>query len=276
MRAGQARGPLTGLVQLLRQARPPRLSLLVEWLEGARAFEDFKRLVREFLPDQEQEILGAGGPYDMVAAFVPTFGERYFPLADGVSGDWTFSDLLQFIPIEVYGLEFDDYHELPHYRLGFILASLLVDFETEMGLDGEGIRVTAVEAAAKQLPRELLQRIPERGYSLKALAAALGDQYPGLLYHARHLCHETGNGFLDVTQEGLWPEPPEWSRELVEELTEEWEEARKMMDESGRFLQWLEENPEEHFSELLDFLEGKPKVPPEQMPLPLEFEGGNR
>jgi len=252
------RGPLAALAETLRgMAGPPRLSALIDQLGDAELYQGFVDLVRDYLPDLEQDILQAGVLAQMVAAFARAFGERYFPLHGSFEAGMAegFYDLLSHIPVEVHGWEDDDYHEIPGMRAGLILASLLVDFEGALGLGGEGIRITAMEAAAKLVPLELVQRTT--AYPLDLLRVVLpGSRNAGLLALAQAMCHDTGNFFLDVTYEEFpYYEAPEWDRETVEALTEQWREADEAEKRTGEFIEWLEASPGPNFTELVDFLE---------------------
>lgn len=283
MGAGKAGGgPIAPLGDILLRARPPKLSDIALLLESVEMLQDFHQLVEELLPEGRAEVLGAGGITDQVVAFAKAFGERYFPLDEFLErGDIeSLGDLLRGIPIVVSGWAGEDYHALPEQPLEVVLASLAVDFEEEMGLEGEGIRITALEAAVKRVPQELLDRLPFRGYPLELLEQVLpGTRYEGLLHHALVLCHSTGSIFIDATIEDLWSDGLlDWSRENVDSLTEAWVEAEEIWAKVDDFREWLEEDPVRRFGELLDFLGGNPGVPPEQIPLPLELlkygEGG--
>ena len=251
------RGPLAALAETLRRmAGPPRLSALIEQFGDAELYQGFVDLVRDYLPDLEQDILQAGGPAEMVAAFASPFGQRYFPLHPSIEAGLAegFYDLLSHIPVEVHGWEDDDYHAIPEMKAGLVLASLLVDFEGALGLGGEGIRITAMEAAAKLVPLELVQRTT--AYPLDLLRVMLpGSRYAGLLSLAETMCHDTGNFFRDATYEDFYNYAPEWDRETVEDLTEQWRAADEAGKREVEFFEWLEASPGPNFTELVDFLE---------------------
>ena len=277
MGAGEAgEGPLTRLADALRGARPRSLSSLIMQVEDVETYQDFLRLIDEYLPGQRQDILQAGSPQDMVEAFARRFSEPYFPLADhlGLGDVESLGDLMRFIPIEVHGYDYDDYHGLCDEGPALLLSSLLVDFEGELSIGEEGVRVTILEAAVQHVSQELLGHIPGQGYSLEYLEQVLpGSKYEGLLDRARHLCHTANNVFMDVTGEEFWSNPPEWSREQVDYLTQEWRQANEMQDRMVTFFKWLEEDLQRNFARLLRFLgaiESPPPPPPEQMRLPLE------
>ena len=103
--------PLCVLAQRL-QAAPPSLGALLSLIAGAEGFEDFRKLVREYLPDCEHDIL-AGQPREQVAAFAQHFRARYFPLHDSqewgeVDDDFPYNDVLSQIPIRPSGISWDD------------------------------------------------------------------------------------------------------------------------------------------------------------------------
>lgn len=259
MGAREPGGPLATLCDRLLQVRPPRLSVVVTLMDEVEDYQDFKRLIAEYVPEAEPEILQAGSTGDMIAAFARVFGQRYFPLSDSLIYDAeSFGDLLNFIPVEVFGWEDDDYHDIPtDTRQGVILSALLVDFEGEMGWEGEGIRVTVLEAAEKIVSRELLARVPPRGYPLESLRGVLTRRYRGLLYFAEQLCHDSPNLLLNITYEGFCNGPPDWSREMVEQITEDWRDLLKKNRAMVSFWEWLEEKPEARFRTVLDFLESE-------------------
>lgn len=270
MGAGEAgAGPLTSLADALRRARPPSLSALVMLVEDVETYQDFLRLVDEYLPDQRQNIIEAGSPGDMVALFADLFSKQYFPLADQmIDGEAeSLTDLMRFIPIDVEGYDYDDYDSLCNEFPQYLLGTLLFDFEEEIGLEGEGIRVTILEAAARDVSQEILSRIPKQGHSLDFLERALsGTKYEGLLDHARHLCHKTDTVFMDVTMEEFWSNPPTWCTEEVVWLTAEWRKAGEIHERMRTFFGWLEKDLEGNFALVLAFLAAV--QPPEQLRLP--------
>ncbi|MBI4294661.1 MAG: hypothetical protein HY669_00665 [Chloroflexi bacterium] len=259
MGIGEPSRPLAALCDRLLHVRPAKLSVMVTLMDEVEDYQDFKRLIAEFVPEAAPEILKAGSPADTIAAFAEAFGQRYFPLSNGmIDASASFSDLLRFIPIETFGWEEDAYHDIPtDTRQGIILSSLLVDFEGELGWDGDGVRVTVLEAAEGFISRELLARVPPRGYPLDSLRGALSRRYRGLLYFAEQLCHDSPNQLLNITYEDVWTGPPEWDRAVVEQITEDWRDFLKKDKAMVSFWEWLEKKPEARFRVVLDFLESE-------------------
>jgi hypothetical protein len=119
-------GPLLILSRKLsRLGRPPSLSSLVAAVKGNEDFREFVRMVREFLPEREAEILFERTPAAQMALFASYFEDRYFPLHQYVRyGDaGEYSELTGSIPVVVMGIDYEDYHYLasddsqPGYQL---------------------------------------------------------------------------------------------------------------------------------------------------------------
>lgn len=254
----KAPGPLAALGALLRRALPTSLSRIIVQMEEVEEFAFFQGLVMEYLPEERERVLGEGSVYEMMNAFAQAFSERYFPLEhveDGMTEG--LEDLTRMIPVHFQGLEYDDYDQLTDWPLPTVLASLLVGFEGEVDL-GNGVRVTLLEEAARKVPRELLDRIPQGGYPRDFLEEELsGTAYQGLIVHARVLCHDTGSFFFDVSCGEGWGDPPEWEPETVRILTEHWRHFTALQEEVEAFFEWLKEDPRARLAEVLNFLEGR-------------------
>ena len=251
-----AHGPLEELRKLLDRG-PPRLSALLSCFGEAEGYTQFVCLVREFLPDREHEILNAGDQEEMVLAFVGAFEERYFPL-DGMGMGFAgeeFDSLLYYIPVGLHGLDEDDYHFMTDWKPSHILGALLVDFEGEMAMCGQGIRTTLMEVVEGTFSREALERLPVRGYSLDFLRAETPPELVGLVRIAEYVCHSTGCFFMDATYEDLCGDLPNWDREVVEFFVEHWAINQRIDVEINKFEEWIEESPEARFRELVRFLE---------------------
>ena len=107
--------PLEGLREKLRNARPPSISILLGVFRNVETYNDFVKLVREYLPEREKEILEKPTPHEQMACFASHFEDRYLPLhpsfKDGMCED-DYYELLRDIPIMVMGFGWEDYHEL--------------------------------------------------------------------------------------------------------------------------------------------------------------------
>lgn len=248
-------GPLSILGWKLRSREPPSLSTLVARLGEVEEYREFVAIVQDLLPEREDEILHELTPQAQIAAFASHFEDRFFPLDDCFKlGDIeSYGDLTRGIPVIVQGLSWEDYHYIPSdWRLGFqLMTYLLADPYGE-----EETRVALAEACEEHVPADLLQRVPEGGLSPAECHRLLDDTtYKPLALWADILWAETGNFFLDTCQEDLWEYgPPDWNREIVEELTRHWQQAERINEEVINLCTWLEGDPRGNFEELLNFI----------------------
>lgn len=257
---------LTVLGRRLEACLPPSLSALASALTGWEDYIEFQRLVREFLPQHEKAILGLGDAADQVGAFAQRFGQEYFPLhgflEDGDSEGY--QDLVGAIPCVVLGFSPDDYHELPEggWRPGYLLLAYLVSLPRWWG-EEEGARVALAEACAQHVPQGLLAQVREGGYPLEELRLRLdGTRFDALARWAEAWEQETGNFFLDTPEQAAWEgavEYPDWTRENVTDLTEQWRQARAVNDEVHKLAELLEAAPASRFQEIVHFLNKKAK-----------------
>ena len=110
--SGSAQGvvSLKALVELcqqaVRQQRPPDIAVLYAKVADCGGYLEFLRIVREFVPDYEQEILREKKPGLQMAKFASRFEDKYFPLFPMI-GDGeleTYEDLVYRVPVNVLGL----------------------------------------------------------------------------------------------------------------------------------------------------------------------------
>lgn len=249
-------GPLTILAKRLA-AGPPSIRALIHLLDQGEMVMEFVRIVREFLPDHEAEIM-ARSPDERVGAFAGLFEQRYFPLDDR----WVMDDeedyyaLVTAIPIPRAAISYDDYHELEGWRPPFLLLLGIVASPWEMD---EGARVPILETCAKLVGEDLIKLIPPQGWERAELHRRLdGTPLEGVALFADSLWRETDTVFLDVD----WEEDLldlDWTRENVEYLTERWPRAVQIQGRVREVEQWLEKAPAENFRHLLNVLTRKAK-----------------
>jgi len=264
-------GPLLELAQRLSSPRPPSLARLLGLFAGTDAYKGFVAMVREILPECEQEILRQADSVAQIQTFISRFEDRYFPLEEGFCDmlgeqeqgeDYWF--LMRGIPVRVMGVSFDDYHEMPYsYRFGYQFMTYLL--EDPYAEDGGGTRVALAEACRQHVPVALLLRVPEGGLSFSDAHELLnGTPYEALAQWGDILAKNTDNDFLNLDYDWLCEcEPPDWDRELVDALTQQWLEAGLIHNSIFRLVEWLEEEPASHFKELLDFIERKNRDEPD-------------
>lgn len=247
---------------------PPSVAALIELLERWEWVHDFYELVREFLPEHEREIMGLM-PEEKVERFYHLFQERYFPLEESPFFDFEgFEYIVSSIPVPVMGIGYTEYHEWEEdMRVSFVLLLSLVVYpwygsETE----GRGFKVSLLEEVANKLGKEIVDRIPVEGWTPEELHELLDNtRFEGVACFGDYIGHATETYFMDADREDYIDEIP-WSRENVDTLTEEWQTARVLMDKIEHMYDWIEDNPQANFGEIVDFLANR--VPKEQLPLP--------
>ena len=246
-------GPLLALARRMLSLGPPSLSILVARLGEMEEYEDFISLVREFLPEREEEIFHLSTPATQIAAFASYFEDRYFPIDDNFKlGEVEdYGDLTRGIPAIVMGLSWDDYHYIAsECRPGVQLMTYLIESPYEEG----DARVALAEACEEHVPVDLLQQVPEGGLSPAEVHRLLDNTpYKALALWGDRVWLDTGNFFLDTDYEMLWSGiPPEWDRETVEELTRQWQQSERIEQEVSDLVDWLEEDPATRFGEILN------------------------
>ena len=250
--------PLQTIAGRLLSAAPPRLGALIERLCPDETYY-FARLVKEYLPEHEREILGEDGVGPRIAAFAGRFRDRYFPLNEWIEvGDAEeYSELLDHIPLVVQSVDYDDYHELPEWRHGLQLMSFIV-----ADPHGEGVqcgRVPLGESCRKFVSLEALIRVPDEGISRETLHAALdGSPYASLAVWADMLFMQTGNFFLDTDPEALMNGcAPEWDKETVQDLTRQWHQAQLAWQQVSVMAEAAETKRDRWLNDVLDRLREK-------------------
>jgi hypothetical protein len=230
---------------------PPSLETLIAKLDEAEEYQEFLRIIREFLPEREAEILHEPTPDQQIRAFASRFEDRYFPLDTGV--EESYRDMIRGIPVVVMGLSYDDFHEgVSNWRPGFLLMTYLC----QSGYDDEGTKVAQAEACLEHVPADLIRQAPDGGLSPEEVHELFDDTpHKALANWADILYARTGNFFLDTDYETLWEGGfPDWDRETVEEFTRQWQQAEATYDEIGNLAGWLEEDPPARFAELIKII----------------------
>jgi hypothetical protein len=218
------------------------------------------KLVRDFLPEREKEILEKPSPSAQIAAFASYFEDRYLPLhpifKDGEVED-DYYELLRDIPVMVMGFSWEDYHELNNARLGMQLMCYLFEPPMQGDSDTAGERIALVDGFPPEYQREA-RRAPASGVSLDdARRIFKGKKWIGLRDCAEYINQATDNWFLDTDDEMRGDmQPMEWDKETVASMTQEWLKANAFYDKIMEFALWLEDKKEgvAHFKQTVDFL----------------------
>jgi hypothetical protein len=251
-----ANTPLECLVRKLRASRPPSLSTLIGMLQDNQNYADFVQLVKEFLPERETDILGQPGPEQQIASFASYFEDRYFPLPHflrfGEAEEY--ADLTQSIPLIALGFGYQDYDDL--VQNGNTGAMLMTYFFRQPYGD-QGARIALGEACQEQVPAELLQRIPEQGFTTEELHKLLDrTPYQSLATWGDLIHLNTGNELLDTDEEMMSNSVlPEWSKENVKYFTRQWAEAQEKQQGPFAMAEEFEKQPSVYFQKIIDFID---------------------
>ena len=251
--------PLEGLREKLRNARPPSISILLGVFRNVETYNDFVKLVREYLPEREKEILEKPTPHEQMACFASHFEDRYLPLHPSFRDEMCEDDyyeLLREIPVIVMGFGWEDYHELDNARLGVQLMSYLLEPPFEDS-DQAGERVALFDGFFPEYQREA-QRAPASGVTLNnADRIFKGKKWAGLRNWAKYINMNTGNWFLDNDDEMRYSGMlNDWDKETVEAMSKEWLQAQVFYDKMMEFAGWLEDEIEgtTRFKQTIDFI----------------------
>lgn len=263
------------------QGSPQNLKVLIEFLQPHEGYAEFTELVAKYFPE-DTTILAAGDLVDQVQRFCTRFSEDFVEIdLDRYAmrmGDWDLESFVNWIPLELAGIEEDDIHSFYDLKKGLQLLTLLVDMGghdvTAFG-NQTGLRVSHLEIALEEklVSKALLMRLPENGYTAAELHNRLNNtKYVAAATWADMLNHGTGNPFLDYTDMDVMEGSVrmDWGRpEDMRRLGEDQREARRFHDEIQELADWLEESPEKRFTEVVNFLEGGYRVPVNQLALPI-------
>lgn len=243
--------------KLITLSSPPSLRSLLARLESAEDYAEFMNLVREYVPERENEIKRLSTPAAQIAEFASAFENRYFPLwyhlTDGDVEEY--AQLTNRIPIVALGFDYDDYDrmETGDYPNGITLMSYLFQHPYEAG---DQVRVPLAAACAKIVPAALLLRVPAGGMSTEEVHRLLDEtRFEGVALWGDRLNMDTGNSFFDNSMENAYENTPDWDKELVEDLKQEWLKAQALDQKVQKVREWLEKDEAANYAELLDFID---------------------
>jgi len=129
--ASQSPQPVAWSLSLLAQklrVGPPMLSELLKAFTNFDTLDGFLRLIREFLPEHEEEILSEPGGR-RVYRFCYLFGKKYFPLPP-YTFEAEYGQIVGAMPIELLAMSYSAYHGLD-MRPGYLLLLSLVPYPYE-------------------------------------------------------------------------------------------------------------------------------------------------
>ena len=277
--------PLSILAGKLRGG-PPSLGYFVQLLEMSDYFLDFRKLIRDYLPKHEMEIM-AEDIDKRVQMFSLFFTQEYFPLnEEALSGELDIGQFVSGIPFQPMGFSSEGYHNFQGFRPGYILALSLVeclwdedpygdDFGEDVVEDKDGVpgmRIPILETVRDMIGERLANLIPGNGFPLQEIHDKTDHtEFDGLGDFADWVSVNTGNIWLDTMGESLYLNgEPEWGEPGdVEQMTTDWEEATDIMGKIHNIALLLEKDPRETFQRLLALLLDNKDliIPKEQLPL---------
>jgi hypothetical protein len=253
--------PLSVLMQRMRKG-PPFLSHLINALGGEMFTEDFVELVRDLLPDREEEILAANAD-ERIDKFCALFSQRYFPLYNDRFGQ-DLDNFVRSIPIEVQGISEQFYHDFADLRPGYILMLSLINspFEYEY-LEGDSSQKMLASDKVPILDMtgtliqdiDLLKRIPRHGWSnLEIRKRVQGTPlWWGLADYADWVDRATEWELLNYSHDDAIITIP-WSLEAVKTMTIEWPRIVAFWKRIDEVAAWLEKDIPGHYRELVEAL----------------------
>ncbi|HUV13245.1 MAG TPA: hypothetical protein VMY18_06355 [Acidobacteriota bacterium] len=107
---------------------PPMLAELLKCFTNIEEIQAFVSMVKEFLPEHEDEILGERR-FGRIYKFCYLFAKRYFPLPP-YTHESSLSNFVAGLPVELMGMSYSSYHDL-EMRPGYVLLLSLVVYPYE-------------------------------------------------------------------------------------------------------------------------------------------------
>lgn len=252
---------------------PPSLSRLINLMENYESVVDFLELIREYLPEYETSIMLQIDDTDKMRTFHHHFGNKYFPLSQfylDAYDDFSLADFTRYIPVDLFGFSYEDYHEFLNFRQGFIVLLALIDSP----YDDES-RIPVIEEAVGLVGKNMVELIPIGGVDLDTIHRMLdGTKYEGVAAVADWIHSNTGFWQLDNNMEDFqYDLASYWDRNTVDTLTLQWPKIMELQDKMNKTYEWLEDDLHNNFRyvlyTVLDLDEKPFVVPKEQLPLPI-------
>lgn len=265
------------------QIGPPLLSELISGFVDIDSLERFRIIIRQFLPEHEEEILSQRRP-ERQAKFCQLFARKYYPLPFWAPG-MGFDEFTRGLPVETLAMSHSEWHEM-NMRPGYLMLLSLVVYPYEGDIrDEEGFGYAignydeedrspfdetlagiftntrvALISTVQNIVGEVAKRIPSQGWTADELHVMTDDTpYDGMGDFAAWAMSETGCVLLDSSYDDFeymegWGEPVFcWSEGNVRILTEQWPKVAEIRKKIDRIVDWVEADPL-RFTELLEFL----------------------
>jgi hypothetical protein len=226
-----------------------------DFLYLVRSVGEYLDLYQHFFPDDFAASIQQSGPLipgpesaytNREVQFLHLLNKHFFPIPEYVLDDPCPENRCYTVPIEPYGLgsiyEYGSVADaVEEMDLGW---QLLFYLEGELPAEFfEGVFDHAIFALpiTSRVDRGLLER------RCKELTGPLS----GLHQAIAMIDHDTGTAWLDATYD-MPIEDARWEREVVDELTRQFREGQEIWKKANEFVQWLEEDIEAHFTEVVN------------------------
>jgi len=207
--------------------------------EFALSMQDVEALRADLLP-------APGQAYSLhEVRFLELIDRHLFPLPL----DWLLDDIGEenrcwSIPVEPIGLNLSDESDLEALRRGWQLLYYLVGdysraaFAAFLESGDDAIFDLSIEAG--KVDDELLALLCEQQREPLSFLRPAIDM----------MAHDTGTVWLDATDELPYGAIP-WTVEMMDDLVEQYAEARAIERRADQFIDWLEANVTQHFTEVV-------------------------
>jgi hypothetical protein len=257
---------LEALADRIRSLRPPHITALIEKLGNYEYYAIFIELIEDFLPEHRGAILQAEEPCTQMAMFARLFENKHFALwptfQDGAAEGY--SELTMNIPVVCRGFGYQEYSNM--VQDGYDHGEILMSFFFEHPWNDDGERVALSEQCANLFDSDQLKRIPDGGFTTEQMHKYLdGTPYAPLAAWGDIINLATGNEFLDTDDENLsQTEMPQWGREQVEYLTQQWNQANQIEEPVYEMMKKFTNHPHDYFFEVMNFIDKKRGLIPDQ------------
>ena len=130
--------------------------------------------------------------------------------------------------------------------------------------EGDGERTAWLETAAQYVSQDILRRIPPGGIPIRTIEdTTRGTPLEPIREMIEWAYRSIPNVFLQTSHdEEYYQSMPPWEPETIRWLTQEWQDARETLDRMRRLEEWLEADPGNRFSQVLDFILERAKLLP--------------
>jgi hypothetical protein len=217
-------------------------------------------LVKEYIPEERARLLKMV-PADAAKEFIKAFSKRYFPLRQSDRQDQYYyhanlNHMTLHIPLDWHGMKEWDYEPIRGISHAQLLAESICvcPFEGQRN-DRIAVLTQFTKVMGEEAAEPLIKLLPSRGCPIEDVEQALKDSpYPGLLPWCQWVFARTGNRWLDTSHGGV-----EWSRETVDQLTQQWPRYLEMDRKMKDFDKWLNVNLPWRSAEVITYVANKVK-----------------